>query len=149
MAFLQFLSDFPAVPILQVGIAIVVIGFGIAKFAHYEQQALVDMVATHPILRAGPRILGDKAFSRLLGSFELLLALLLLIGLFVPTLAVVSGLIGAVMFLATFSNFVFVQYFEKEHGRAFLSFTGQLLIKDLVLLSGCLVVAQYHATQLL
>lgn len=135
----------PAMLILQLTLALIFIAFGIAKFATYEQKGIARLVANHPVLRHGPKLMGEAGFSRLLGTVELMTALLLLLGLVWSGLGLLGGLLGTGTFLVTLSLLPFVQYFEAEAGKAFLSSRGQFLFKDLALLGGCLAVAQYNA----
>ena len=146
---MTFLADLirllPAVLILQFALVLIFLAFGIAKFADYEQKAIGSLVADHPVLRHGPKLMGEAGFSRLLGTVELITAVLLLLGMVWSAAGFWGGLLGAGTFVVTLSLLPFVQYFQAEAGKAFLSSRGQFLFKDLVLLGGCLAVAQYHA----
>lgn len=138
----------PAMSLLSIAMAIVFLGFGIAKFARYEQDAVKELVSNHPILRFGPKLLTSAGFSILLGVVELTTALLLVWGLFFPTAGMIGGALGVMTFLVTLSLFPFVQYFEAKAGRMFLSSRGQFLMKDLGLLGACLAIARHNALQL-
>lgn len=84
----------------------------------------------------------------MLGIVELTTALFLALGVIFPAFGFIAGLLGVLTFLVTLSLFPFVQYFEAEAGRMFLSSRGQFLMKDLGLLAACLVIARHHAVQL-
>lgn len=150
---MKFLFDLvnlvPGMLILQFTLALIFLAFGIAKFAQYEQKGIALLVANHPVLRYGPKFMGDAGFSRLLGTVELITATMLLIGLIWSGAGLLAGLLGAGTFFVTLSLLPFVQYFEAEAGKAFLSARGQFLFKDLALLGGCLAVAQHHAALLI
>lgn len=145
----EILRLIPATTLLSFAMAVIFFAFGIAKFARYEQDALKALVAGHPILRFGPKLLTSAGFSILLGLVELTTALLLVLGILFPTLGLLGGLLGVLTFLVTLSLFPFVQFFEAEAGRMFLSSRGQFLMKDLGLLAACLAIARHSALQLL
>lgn len=84
----------------------------------------------------------------LLGIVELSTALLLALGILFPSLGLLGGLLGVMTFVVTLSLFPFVQFFEAEAGRLFLSSRGQFLMKDLGLLAACLAIAHHHAQAL-
>lgn len=138
----------PAMKILSLALAAVFFAFGIAKFARYEQDAVKTLVAGHPVLRFGPKLMTSAGFSIFLGIVELSTALLLVLGIVFPSLGLLGGLLGVLTFLVTLSLFPFVQYFEEEAGRLFLSSRGQFLMKDLGLLAACLAIAHHFALAL-
>lgn len=142
------LTAIPAMSLLLLAIALLLLAFGVAKFAHYEQIAVNNLVAGHPILKLGPQVLGASGFSLLLGVVELAAAALLVLGLFSASLGMLGGLLGVLTFVVTLSLFPFVQYFEPEAGRAFLSSRGQFLMKDLGLFGASLAIASHHVSQL-
>jgi uncharacterized membrane protein YkgB len=67
---------------------------------------------------------------------------------FFPSFGLLGGLLGVLTFLVTLSLFPYVQYFEEEAGRLFLSSRGQFLMKDFGLLVACLAIAHHHALAL-
>lgn len=119
----------PAMLILQLTMALIFLAFGIAKFARYEQKGIALLVANHPVLRHGPKLMGEAGFSKLLGTVELITAVLLLLGLVWSGAGLLGGLLGTGTFLVTLSLLPFVQYFEAGAGKAFLSSRGQFLFK--------------------
>ncbi len=138
----------PAMKLLSLALAAIFFAFGIAKFARYEQDAVKTLVAGHPILRFGPKLMTPAGFSIFLGIVELSTALLLVLGIFFPSFGLLGGLLGVLTFLVTLSLFPYVQYFEEEAGRLFLSSRGQFLMKDFGLLVACLAIAHHHALAL-
>lgn len=58
----------PAMKILSLALAAVFFAFGIAKFARYEQDAVKTLVAGHPVLRFGPKLMTSAGFSIFLGT---------------------------------------------------------------------------------
>jgi uncharacterized membrane protein YkgB len=131
--------------LLTIALAAIFLVFGIAKFARYEQDAVEKLVARHPLLRFGPKLLSSAGFSILLGGVELLTAFLLMSGILAPSLGLAGALLGVLTFVVTLSLFPFVQYFEASAGRMFLSSRGQFLMKDLGLLAGCVTLAHHFA----
>lgn len=135
-------------PLLHIAMAMVFFGFGIAKFATYEQQAVAALVAKHPLLSIGTSLLGSKEFSLLLGVVEVGTGCLLLLGFKSHTLGFLGGALGVLTFLVTLTIFPFVQFYEPDAGKLFLSSTGQFLMKDLGLLAACIAIAHHDATAL-
>ena len=72
----------PAMKLLSLALAAIFVAFGIANFARYEQDAVKTLVAGHPILRFGPKLMTPAGFSIFLGIVELSTALLLVLGIF-------------------------------------------------------------------
>jgi uncharacterized membrane protein YkgB len=152
--------------LMRVAIAIVFIWIGAVKFAPYEADSITPFVANNPVLslfykhpdqykahltREGELIAEQRAwqedngtyvFSRGLGSVELTIGCLVLLGLASTTL----GAIGAV--LAFFTSLVTLSFLfttpeawvpplgDAQHGFPFLSGAGRLVLKDVMLLAG-------------
>lgn len=57
----------------------------------------------------------------------------------------IGGLLGVVTFLTTLTIFPFVQYYQLDLGRAFLSSLGFFLLKDLALLAACFEIARNNS----
>lgn len=134
--------------VLLIAMAIVFFGFGVAKFAHYEQQAVLALVENHPLLKIGISVLGAKGFSMLLGVVEIITACCLALGVRSHIFGLLGGALGVLTFVVTLTIFPFVQYFEAEPGRLFLSSTGQFIMKDLGLLAASIAIAQRNAVAL-
>lgn len=145
----QFFQTIDSNQFLHIAMALVFFGFGIAKFASYEQQAVAALVEKHPILSIGTSWLGNSGFSLLLGVVELATGCLLLLGLRSHMLGFWGGALGVLTFVVTLTIFPFVPFFEPAAGRLFLSATGQFLMKDLGLLAACAAIAHYNANALM
>ncbi|MCK0152034.1 DUF417 family protein [Marivita sp. S6314] len=111
--------------------------FGGMKFTAYEAGAIEGLVANSPLLAWLYTVLDVQAVSNLIGTTELLIAVLLALRFVVPA-AAVAGAIGAIAtFLVTVSFFFTTPgVFLPEHGTFAISvLPGQFLLKDLVLLA--------------
>lgn len=133
---------------LLIAMALVFFGFGIAKFATYEQLAVADLVARHPLLSVGTSLLGARGFAVLLGVVELCTSILLLFAVRSPVFGLWGGALGVLTFVTTLTIFPFVQFFEPAAGKLFLSSTGQFLMKDVGLLAACVAIARNAAVLL-
>lgn len=151
---------------VRVAIAIIFIWIGGLKFAPYEADSITPFVANSPLMsffykhpdqyaqhltHEGELKLAERvwqaandtyAFSNGLGSVEIVIGLLVLIGL-------VSrrwGLVGAVLafltpvvtlsFLATTPEAWVAALGDAQHGFPYLSGGGRLVLKDVVLMAG-------------
>jgi reactive chlorine resistance protein C len=151
---------------LRVSIAIVFLWIGALKFAPYEADSITPFVANSPFLyffykhpedykahltregelkpaeRAWQTENGTYAFSNGLGTVEMTIGILVLMGL----VSVRVGFVGAVLaFLTPFITLSFLittpeawvpALGDAEHGFPWLSGAGRLVIKDVLLLAG-------------
>jgi uncharacterized membrane protein YkgB len=155
---------------MRVAIAIIFLWIGGLKFAPYEADSITPFVANNPVMslfyahpdqyaqhltregelkpaeRAWQTANGTYAFSQGLGTVEILIGALTLIGL-------VSrrwGMIGAVLaFLTPFVTLSFLvttpqawvsALGDAQHGFPYLSGAGRLVLKDVALMAGAWLV---------
>ncbi len=120
-----------------VALPLVFLWFGAMKFTAYEAGAIEGLVANSPFLGWVYNILSVQAVSNLIGTTELIIAVLLALRFVAPKLAVV-GAMGAIgTFLVTTSFFLSTPgVFIPDHGTLAISvLPGQFLLKDIVLLA--------------
>jgi uncharacterized membrane protein YkgB len=119
---------------------VTVIGWiGAMKFTGYEAEAISGLVANSPLLSWAYGVVSVRTFSAGLGVVELLIAIALAIGTFVPRVAIVAAASAAGMFATTLSFLLTTPgAFEVGLGGfpALSVVPGQFLLKDLVLLGG-------------
>jgi uncharacterized membrane protein YkgB len=159
-------SDRVGIAAMRIAIAIVFLWIGALKFAPYEADSITPFVANSPVMsffykypseykahltregelnpadRSWQTANGTYAFSRGLGTVELAIGFLTLVGLVSPR----WGFIGATLaFLTPFVTLSFLlttpeawvpALGDAEHGFPYLSGAGRLAIKDVLLLAG-------------
>ncbi len=126
---------------LYLALPITFLWFGGMKFTAYEAGAIEGLIGNSPFIRFLLMLFETQTASNLIGTVELLIAVLLL-GRFVSPKLAVAGAAGAVAtFLLTFSFFFTTPgVFEASVGGLGISvLPGQFLLKDLVLLAASLV----------
>jgi reactive chlorine resistance protein C len=164
---------------MKVAIAIIFLWIGWLKFQPYEADSITPFVANSPLMRffyahpgeyaahltkEGMLVPAQRAwqianhtyaFSRGLGSLELVIGLLTLSGLVSRRI----GMVGALLAFAT--PFVTLSFLlttpeawvpalgDAQHGFPYLSGAGRLVIKDVTLLAGAWLVIVDTARQLL
>lgn len=118
---------------------VVVIGwYGLLKFTEYEANAISGFAINSPFLAWLHEILGVQAFSNLIGTAEIMGALLIALHGFSARLGVLGGLMASATFIVTLSFMVTTPgiFEESAGGFPILSVVpGAFLLKDLVLLA--------------
>ncbi|WP_395664284.1 reactive chlorine resistance membrane protein RclC [Methylocella sp.] len=164
---------------MKIAIAIIFLWIGALKFAPYEADSITPFVANSPFMsffynhpadykphlthegelnpakRAWQTSNNTYGFSRGLGTVELIIGAMTLIGLWSRRI----GLVGALFAFAT--PFVTLSFLlttpeawtpalgDAEHGFPFLSGAGRLVLKDVALLAGAWLVLGDTARSLL
>jgi len=171
--------DYLGVPMVRIGVAIVFLWIGALKFVPYEADSITPFVANSPFLsyfyahpeayrahlthegqldlvqRTWQAANHTYAFSTGLGVVEIAIGLLVLSYLFSPT----HGLVGAVLafmtpivtlsFLITTPEAWVANLGDGQYGFPYLSGAGRLVLKDVLMLSGAVVMITDSARQVL
>ncbi|PLP97427.1 reactive chlorine resistance membrane protein RclC [Cupriavidus pauculus] len=171
--------DYIGIPMIRIGVAIVFLWIGALKFVPYEADSITPFVANSPFLsffyahpeayhahltHEGQLDLAQRAwqvanhtyaFSNGLGTVEIIIGLLVLSYLFSPTI----GLIGAILafltpivtlsFLITTPEAWVANLGDANYGFPYLSGAGRLVLKDVLMLSGAVVMIADSARQVL
>lgn len=117
------------------GLVVVIAWFGAMKFTSYEAQGIQPLIAHSPFMSWLYDVFSVRAFSTLLGIFELTAALLLSLKPWSPRAAIVGSVMATGLFIATIS-FLFTTpgVFDTAGGFPLLSTDGGFLFKDVALL---------------
>jgi len=163
-------SDRVGIPLMRVAIAIVFLWIGALKFAPYEADSITPFVANSPFMsffyqhpaeykahlthegelkpaeRAWQTANNTYGFSDGLGTVEITIGLLTLLGVFSRR----WGIVGATLsFLTPFVTLSFLittpdawvsALGDAQHGFPYLSGGGRLVLKDVMLLAGGLLI---------
>jgi len=123
--------------LLRYGLVAILMWVGLLKFTAYEAQAIQPLVENSPLLSWLYDIFSVRTFSRLLGTFEIVLALMIAAKPFSWLISAIGGFGAIVLFLVTLS-FLFTSpdAFQPGYGIPFLSpMPGQFVAKDVGLLA--------------
>ena len=122
-------------------LVIVIAWIGALKYTSYEATAIQPLIAHSPILSWLYSIFSVRTFAAILGSLEIIAALLIAVRPRYPRLSVIGSAMGILLFLGTLS-FLFTTpgvTVVPAGGFPVLSvLPGQFLLKDLVLVSASL-----------
>ena len=120
-------------------LVVVIAWIGALKYTGYEAAAIHPLIANSPIFSWLDSILSVGTFAAVLGSLEILAALLIAIRPLAPRLSVVGSAMGILLFLSTLSFLFTTPGVTAASGFPVLSvMPGQFLLKDLVLVSASL-----------
>lgn len=127
----------PAAPhVLRTGLVLLLVWFGLFKFTATEAKAILPLVEQSPLMFFLPRLLGTQGASNLIGVIELVIAALLIAGWRSPAANRWGALLGALTFATTLSFLLSSpSTWQVVEG---LPLADGFLLKDLVLLGGCL-----------
>ncbi len=124
--------------IVRYGLALVLGWIGALKFTAYEAKGIAPLVSHSPLMSWAYKVMSMQAFSMLIGSVEIILALLIVTRVFAPKVSAIGSLGAALTFLVTLSFLLTtpaMAVFQPGYGFPALSpMVGQFLIKDIVLL---------------
>jgi len=118
------------------GLVVVIGWIGLLKFADYEAQQIVPLVANSPFMGWLYGFMSAYTFSALLGVLEVACAVLLAIKPLAPKLSVLGSLIAIVLFVSTVSFLFTTPGVAEPKGGGFPAITllAEFLLKDIVLM---------------
>jgi uncharacterized membrane protein YkgB len=125
---------------VRYGLVLVLLWIGGMKFTAYEAEGISGFVSNSPLMFWAYQLFSKGQFSVILGSVELLTAVLIAVRPFSARLSAVGSALAVGMFLTTLT-FLFSTpgVIETSLGFPALSvLPGQFLIKDVVLLGAAL-----------
>ncbi len=129
--------------LVRYGLVVVVAWIGALKYTPYEAKAIQPLIANSPLMSWLYDIFSVRAFGAVLGSAEIIAALLIALYPRWPRLSAAGSAFTVLLFLGTLS-FLFTTpgvLVPSAGGGGFLVLSGlpgQFLIKDLVLLGASL-----------
>ena len=122
--------------IVRYGLVLVVGWIGAMKFTAYEAAGIQPLVANSPLMSWMYGFLSVRAFSNLLGTVEVAVAVMIALRPVSPRIAAVGSGMAVMMFLTTLSFLFSTPGWEPSLGGfpALSVVPGQFLLKDVVLL---------------
>lgn len=128
--------------VTRYGLATVFIWVGGLKFKDYEAMNAEPLVTGSPLTSRLRARLGSRSLSRLVGASQVALGLLIAAKPLAPRASAAGSLGAAGMMVGTLSFLITTpEAWQEEHGVPELSVLGEALLKDSVLLGGCLLTA--------
>ena len=115
--------------ILRYGVAFLLLAIGALKFFDFEAKAIEPLVRNSPLMSWLYAVLSVQGVSNLIGSGEILTALLICTRPFAPALSAIGSAVGVVIFSTTLSFLFTTPGGLSPMGPAF-----GFLVKDVVLL---------------
>ena len=124
------------------GLILCLLFIGLAKFTPEEAQGIQPLVAHSSLMAWMYSVWSLQGVSNVIGIIELVLALLLVLGIWSARASLLAGVGCAITFVLTVS-FIFSTRgaLVFTHGFPVLGATGQFLIKDVVLLGASVSIA--------
>lgn len=126
--------------LIPLSIAIVLIWIGCMKFTAYEAGAIEGLVASSPLTGWLYSIFSLQMTSNIIGSIEILTAILIIAGMRFPLLSVIGAAMACATFALTSTFLLSAPVWEASLGGfpALSVVPGQFLLKDIVLLTASL-----------
>ena len=125
--------------LVRYALVIVIAWIGALKYTGYEAAAIHPLIANSPIFSWLDSILSVRTFGAVLGSLEIVAALLIAIRPLAPRISAIGSAMGILLFLSTLSFLFTTPGVTAASGFPVLSvMPGQFLLKDLVLVSASL-----------
>ena len=125
--------------LVRYGLVVVIAWIGALKYTSYEATGIQPLIAHSPIFSWLYSIFSVRAFAAVLGTAEIIAALLIAIRPLAPWLSVIGSAMGVLLFFSTLSFLFTTPGATAAGGFPVLSvLPGQFLLKDLVLVSASL-----------
>jgi reactive chlorine resistance protein C len=127
--------------ILRYGVAVVIAWIGLLKFTGSEAMRIQQYISHSPFMSWLNGILSMRALADVIGTIEILAAVLIVLHVVSPRLGVVGGALGTLLFISTLSFLFTTPGIGDTAAGGFpaLSPVGQFLIKDIVLLGASIL----------
>jgi uncharacterized membrane protein YkgB len=135
--------DALAIDVLRWTMVLIFLWFGGMKFAAYEAEGVAGIARDYWAFFWLYPLFGVAGASAVIGIIEISTGLLLALGQRIALASLVGGVMGVVTFLITLSFMLIAPTaWEEGYGFPALGSSGQFLIKDIVLLATCLLLAR-------
>jgi uncharacterized membrane protein YkgB len=129
--------------VLRFGLVANLLWIGALKFEDYEVENIKPLVTSSPLFSRLHDKLGAPKLARLIGVIEIVVGSLIAAKPLAPRVSAAGSLGAAGMFLTTLSFLATTPelWQEGRRGMPKLSFAGQFVVKDIVLLGASLLTA--------
>lgn len=128
-----------SIKLIWSGVLLVMLWIGGMKFTQFEADGIERLMSTSPFFSWIYDLFSVLHGSYFIGIIELVAVLGLLFGLKYSRANYVGLALAALTFAATQTFIISLPAYEVGHGFPLLTGSGQFIIKDLVLLAGCIL----------
>jgi uncharacterized membrane protein YkgB len=128
--------------VVRYGLVVVITWIGLMKFTGSEAMRIQVFISHSPFMSWQNGILSIRAQSDVIGTIEILTAVLIVLNMVSPHLGAVGGALGTLTFVTTLSLLFTTPGIADTAAGGFpaLSRLGEFLIKDIVLLGASILV---------
>jgi uncharacterized membrane protein YkgB len=125
--------------IIRYGVVIILAWIGALKYTDYEDKGIEGLLVNSPLMSWAYHLMGLKTLCAVIGTSEIIIALLLAARYLAPKASIVGGIGAICMFVTTLSFMFTTPGTLMPQGFPYLSGdVGEFLIKDIVLLGAAL-----------
>jgi reactive chlorine resistance protein C len=127
--------------VVRYGLVVVITWIGLMKFTGSEAMRIQQFISHSPFMSWLNGILSIRAQSDVIGTIEILAAVLIVLNVVSPRLGAVGGALGTLLFVITLSFLFTTPGIADTAAGGFpaLSRVGEFLIKDIVLLGASIL----------
>ncbi|HTI94041.1 MAG TPA: DUF417 family protein [Puia sp.] len=130
--------------VISTGICIVLFWIGLKKFTPTEAAGIFPFISNSPLVSWTYSVFGQQGASSVIGAFEWLTAIGILLGNFKPAIGMIASVMGMLMFFVTTSFFITTPHtVATVDGIWAPTITGEFLSKDLTFLGANLYLLTY------
>lgn len=135
-------KDRLATELLRWSLVLIFVWFGWMKFLAFEAEGVAGIARDYWAFGWLYPMVGVAGTSAVIGIIELTTAAMLALGSRIPKASVLGGAMGVITFLITLSFMLVVPLSPDGYDFPALGSSGQFLIKDIVLLAACFLIAR-------
>ena len=119
--------------VTSIGMIVMLLWAGAYKMTAPGAEGIIPLVSNSPLVSWHFKLFGPYVGSDLIGTTEIIAALLMITGYLKPKAGIVGGFIASVMFFTTSSMLITTPGSTVSiHGVRYMSFIGLFLFKDII-----------------
>lgn len=119
--------------VLSIGMSVMLLWAGVYKMTTPGAEGIIPLVSNSPLISWQFKLFGPYVGSDLIGTTEVIAALLIVTGYFKPAAGIIGGLIASVMFFTTSTMLLSTPDTTiSVHGVRYMNFLGLFLYKDVI-----------------
>jgi uncharacterized membrane protein YkgB len=136
--------------VTSIGMIVMLLWAGSYKMTAPGAEGIIPLVSNSPLISWHFKLFGPYVGSDIIGTTEIIAAILMITGYFKPKAGIVGGLIATLMFFTT-STMVITTPGSTVlvHGMRYMSFLGLFLFKDIISFGVALYLTSYFGNKAL
>src|ERR1700744_6385183 len=128
----------------SIGMIVMLLWAGAYKMTAPGAEGIIPLVSNSPLISWHFKLFGPYIGSDIIGTTEVIAAILMVTGYFKPKAGIVGGLIATLMFFTTSTMVITTPGSTiSVHGIRYMSFLGLFLFKDIISLGVALYLISY------